>query len=196
MCRTALYVAVSSPKGFEELVESFVEASLNDFVLHSYRRGRSHNHGWGFAYIQGLFGDLSVMHFKTSLPIPCAREVLAIPKRFNWLSLILHSRLTASEPVDVLSSHPFYVSIPGRLSLWLAHNGSVDKVELARELSMEALVDMYADSYFLTHWLAKNIEEPSVSRLVKAAEKLIELNAVKTSLNFVALVLDEKKKAS
>jgi len=52
-----------------------VEASLNDFVLPSYRRGRNHNHGRGFAYVQWLLGDLSFMHFKTSLPIPRAREV-------------------------------------------------------------------------------------------------------------------------
>jgi len=195
MCRLALYAAVGSPKGLEELVESFVEASVNDFVLHSYRRERrSHNHGWGFAYLQGLFGDLSIMHFKTSLPIPCAREVLAIPKRFDWLSLILHSRLTSSEPIDVLSSHPFHVSIPGKLSLWLAHNGAVDKEKLAKELSMEGLVDAYADSYFLAHWLAQNVERPSTDRLEKAISKLIELGVVETSLNFVAIILGEREK--
>ena len=195
MCRIALYAAVGSPKGLGELVESFVEASLNDFVLRSYRgERRSHNHGWGFAYVQGLLGDLSFMHFKTSLPIPCAREVLVIPKHFDWLSLILHSRLTSREPIDVLSSHPFYVSIPGRLSLWLAHNGALDKARLAKELSMEGLVDAYADSYFLAHWLARNVEKPSTDQLEKAIRRLIELGVVETSLNFVALILGEREK--
>ena len=195
MCRIALYATVGDHKGFEELVESFVEASLNDFVLHSYRRGRrSHNHGWGFAYVQGLLGDLSLMHFKTSLPLPYAREVLAIPKRCDWLSLILHSRLTSSEPIDVLSSHPFHVSIPGRLSLWLAHNGAVDKARLAEGLSMKGLVDSYADSYFLAHWLARNLEGPSAHHLERAVANLIKLSVVEASLNFVALILDEKEK--
>jgi len=195
MCRIALYAVAGSPRGFEELVESFVEASLNDFVLHSYRKGRrSHNHGWGFACVQGLFGDLSLMHFKTSLPLPCAKEALVVPRRFDWLSLILHSRLTSGEPIDVLSSHPFYASVPGKLSLWLAHNGGVDKERLAKELSMERLVDMYTDSYFLAHWLAKNIEGSSIDQLERTIKRLIELNAVKTSLNFVALILDEKEK--
>ncbi len=195
MCRIALYVAVGGPKGFGELVESFAEASLNDFVLRSYRRERrSHNHGWGFAYVQGLLGDLSFMHFKTSLPIPCAREVMVIPKHFDWLSLILHSRLTSREPIDVMSSHPFYVSIPGKLSLWLAHNGAVNKEKLAEGLSMEALADVYTDSYFLARWLAENLKGPSADQFEEAVRELIELDVVETSLNLVALILDEKEK--
>ena len=67
-------------EGLRGALESFVEASLNDFVLHSYKRGRSHNHGRGLAYVQGLLGDLSFMYFKTSLPIPCAKEALVIPE--------------------------------------------------------------------------------------------------------------------
>ena len=136
-----------------------MEASLNDFVLHSYKRGRNHNHGRGFAYVQWLLGDLSFMYFKTSLPIPCAKEALVIPEHFDWLSLILHSRLTSSEPIDVLSSHSFYMSIPGRLDLWLAHNGVLNKARLARELSREGLVDAYADSYLLAHWLGPKSRE-------------------------------------
>ena len=196
MCRIALYTSLGSSRGLREFIESFIEASVNDFVLDSYRRGRrAHNHGWGYAYIYRVFNDLGVMHFRTSLPITSAsRRAISIPRRFNWLSMIIHSRLTSAEPIDLLSSHPFHTAIPGRLSIWLVHNGAVDKGALAREMSMDNLTDMYADSYFLTQWIARNLEKPGIEHLEKVVRGLIELGITRTSLNFIALILDEKEK--
>jgi len=53
---------------------------------------------------------------------------------------------------------------------------------------------MYADSYFLAHWLARKMEGPSADQLERAVRELVRLNAVVTSLNFVALILDDVEK--
>ena len=152
-----MYTAVGSLKGFEGLVESFVEAPLNDFVLHSYRRGPQPRLGLRLRPRAPRRPELHAL--QDLAPHTPRQRGPVTPKHFDRLSLIPHGRLTSSEPIDVLSSHPFYVSIPGRLSLWLAHNGVLDKARLARELSMEGLVDAHADSYFLAHRLGPKRRE-------------------------------------
>lgn len=197
VCRLALYVSLNRLNGFKDLLRGFVEASVNDFVLDSFRRGRrSHDHGWGFAYVYRYLNDLGSMYFRTSLPIKTSvidvRRAIAIPRLFDWIAMVLHSRLTSGEPIDISSAHPFYVHIPGRLSLWLVHNGAVDKKMLAGSLSMDSLRDMYADSYFLAHWIANSMVEPSLESFVEAVEKLISMGVVRTSLNMAAILVSER----
>lgn len=112
--------------------------------------------------------------------------------------MILHSRLTTEEPIDMLNSHPYYFHQPGKVSIWLAHNGALDKEKLAKDLNMENLVKRYSDSYFLTQWLGKNISSTDLKDLrdvVKdAINKILDLGALRSALNFVTIILDEVEK--
>uniref|UniRef100_A0A7J2U4I5 Glutamine amidotransferase type-2 domain-containing protein n=1 Tax=Ignisphaera aggregans TaxID=334771 RepID=A0A7J2U4I5_9CREN len=197
MCRIGLYATLNELNSFREFLYSFVEGSANDFVLDSIKKGRrSHNHGWGYAYVYKYLNDLGVMFYKTSAPITSnmPRKIVSLPKHFNWLVMLMHSRLTSGEPIDVSNSHPYHVHIPGKLSLWLAHNGSVKKDFIARELSMLGIVNMYSDTYFLSQWIATNISKPDINAFEDAIKHLIDLNIVETSLNLVAIVMDENNK--
>lgn len=196
MCRLALYASTKSCHGFEELLECFRLGSLNDFVLDSYRRGRRvHPHGWGYAYVYQMLNDMGFAFYKTSLPI--FSDVIIAPemsKYFDWIVFILHSRLTSGEPIDVLNSHPYYFNRLGEISIWLAHNGALDKGKIVEKLSAKQLAERYSDSYFLTQFIGKNITTSTKENIIEVLNNIIELNVVESSLNIVAIILDEVKK--
>lgn len=200
MCRIALYASAEDPKYLRYISRCFKLSSLNDFILDKYRRGRrAHTHGWGYAYVYSSFNELGLSLYKTSLPITVdGINIPLTPKRFDWIFMILHSRLTTEEPIDVLNSHPYYFHQPGKVSIWLTHNGSLDKERLAKDLNMENLTNNYSDSYFLTQWLGRNISSTDIEDLRNVIKdvvnKIVELDVLKSALNFVAIVLDEIEK--
>ncbi len=199
MCRLGIYISVGQYKFLEEYIKSFYLASINDIVLEKLRYGRrSHNHGWGFVYIARRFNNLSLSLYKTSLPI-MDRDVETILKNIisldaDWIIINMHSRLTSREPIDILNSHPFYVSIPGKISLWLIHNGSVDKEKISRILGLENVKDLYADSYFLANLIARNLKSLDNKDIVEVFKSLIDMDITKSSLNLGILSIDEKTK--
>ncbi|MEM4789741.1 MAG: class II glutamine amidotransferase [Ignisphaera sp.] len=200
MCRIALYASAEDVKYIKHISRCFKLSSLNDFVLDRYRRGRrTHTHGWGYAYIYSSFGELGLSLYKTSLPIAVDGITKPlIPNHFDWILMILHSRLTTEEPIDVLNSHPYYFHKPGKVSIWLAHNGALDKEKLAKDLGMENLVRRYSDSYFLTQWLGENISSTDLKSIVgvvkETINRILDLGALRSALNFVTIVLDEIEK--
>lgn len=196
MCRIALYTSTGDRHSLRELLKCFRLGSTNDFVLDSYRRGhRVHGHGWGIAYVYELFNAMGFMLYKTSLPISAnIISSLPIPRYFDWILMILHSRLTSKEPIDLLNTHPHYFNRPGEISIWLVHNGSVDKQIIAKELGMPQLINKYSDSYFLTQFIGKNLIEPTKESVIDTIKSVIELNIVKSALNIAAIVLDENNK--
>ncbi|MEM1527037.1 MAG: class II glutamine amidotransferase [Ignisphaera sp.] len=200
MCRVALYASAEDPGYLRYISRCFRLSSLNDFVLDRYRRGhRAHTHGWGYAYVYSSFNELGLSLYKTSLPITAdGINMPLIPRHFDWIFMILHSRLTTEKSIDVLNSHPYYFHQPGKISIWLAHNGSLDKEKLAKDLNMESLTKNYSDSYFLTQWLGRNISSMDIedfrSIIKDIVNKIAELGILKSALNFVAIVLDELEK--
>lgn len=195
MCRILHFVGIGKTGNLIKVVKGFKLATQHDVVLDRVRRGRrSHNHGWGAAYAFMKFDEMGFAHYKTSLPLldeDVRRFVKGIPTDIQWIHMIMHSRLTSSEPINVFNSHPFHISIPGKLSLWFAHNGSVNKNLLARELGLEGLVNSYADSFFVAYWIAKNVDRIDVESLAKTMGRIIEIGAVETSLNSVGIIVDE-----
>lgn len=195
MCRLALYSGMVDSALLRLTVKSFRLSTQFDMILDSFRRGRrSHNHGWGLACVAMKFNELFVMHFKTSLPLLSEdfKSLLrAISRDVWWMHLLLHSRLTSSEPINVHNAHPFHTSKVGAYSIWLAHNGSVNKQVLAEKLGLLHLVNQYADSYFITQWLGKTVGEAEPNALLDSLKSLIEMNIVKTALNVIGIVLSE-----
>lgn len=196
MCRISIYASAREPRGFRRYLKSFILGSLNDFVLDGYRRGRrTHGHGWGYAYVYGFGSDMGFSFYKTSLPITTdGIKKIALPKSFDWIMMVMHSRLTSSEPIDAVNSHPYYLQLPGKLSIWLVHNGAVDKNAIARYLGMEGVVGLYSDSFFLTLLLGRKIESVEHNSIVSAVKDIVEMNIVKSSLNFAAILLDDISK--
>jgi len=199
MCRLGIYVSIGQYKFLEEFIRAFYLASINDIALEKLGYGRrSHNHGWGFIYIAKRFNNISLSWYKTSLPI-MDRDVETILKNTisldaDWIAINIHSRLTLREPIDVLNSHPFYVSIPGKISLWLIHNGSVDKEKISRILGLENIKDLYADSYFLANLIAKNLNSLNNNDIVEVFRSLIDMNITTSALNLGILSIDERTK--
>lgn len=198
MCRVALYIFRGPrPAGLRAVSLSFSLASQHDVVMERYRRGRrSHNHGWGLLYVERRFEEFSLCHHRSSLPLrstELARVLRGlVGEGLDWGLLVLHSRLTGGEPINVLNSHPFHAALEGGGHLWLAHNGSVDKAALANELGLAQLQERYADSYFLTHWVARGMDEPTPEALLRSLRKIVERGLVKTALNIAAVVLGEQ----
>lgn len=197
LCRIALYASVKELKNFKEFLRCFRLGSVSDFILNTYRKGhRSHMHGWGFAYIYSVSNDMGCMYFRTSIPIAFdnSMAVTATPRYFDWILMVLHSRLTFEEPVDVMNSHPHHFSRVGEFSIWLAHNGSVDKEKIAKELGLTDIVRRYSDSYFLTQWIGRNMGGLNSKDIVDTIRSIVDLGVVRTSLNLVAIILDEIKR--
>lgn len=195
MCRIAFYASAEDEGKIRHLFKSFSLGALYDFVLDDRRRGyRVHGHGWGYAYIYGFLNDMGYSFYKTSLPMLSEGITLSIPKHYDWLLLIMHSRLTSTEPIDVVNAHPYYFSRVGGISMWLAHNGFIDKVKLAKDLGLENLVNNYSDSYILTQWLGTNIKNIDNEELITAVNRIVDLGVVISALNIVALILSEVEK--
>jgi len=196
MCRIAIYSSINTHQYYKEFIKSFVMASINDVILNKFRYGRkAHNHGWGLASIIKRYGELSHFYYRTSLPLIESDFKKILRKlHFNdidWITLILHSRLTNNEQINVLNSQPFYINIPGKLNLWFAHNGSINKQKLAKELGMDNIKNRYSDSFFLAHWISKNIEELTDDNIKNIFKRLVEMNITKTALNVILILFDE-----
>jgi len=195
MCRIAIYTSLEDESKIKQLYKCFRLGTLYDFVLDRYRRGRrSHNHGWGYAYIYGFQNDMGYSMFKTSLPILSDGMRLAVPRYFDWILMIIHSRLTSGEPIDVVNAHPYSFSRVGRFSMWFVHNGSIDKEKLSKDIGLENFVKDYSDSFILTQWLGMNIKTLDSKDIVEVLYRIIDLGIVKSALNIAAIVLDEMQK--
>lgn len=193
MCRIALYASSGAGSGFEKLVECFVRGSLEDFMLKGFARGRgAHVHGWGYAYVYGSPNGMGIGFYRTSEPISYERVGhLAIPKPFDWAIAVLHSRLASDGPINVFNSHPHHFRGSGA-SLWLAHNGFVDKYAIAYELGAEEKeVERYSDSYFLTQWIGRSVRGAHRDGFKDAVREAVKRGFVISSLNLVAVVVDE-----
>jgi len=195
MCRLLHFVSVGELNNLFVVAKAFRLSTLHDVFLDEVRRGRrSHNHGWGAAFVYMKFRELGFGYFKTSLPLleeDFRGFVRGVPRGFHWIHMIMHSRLTVSEPINVFNSHPFHISIPGNINLWFVHNGSINKAVVAKELGLENLLDRYADSFFVAYWIAKTIDSVDSSSITKSLKKLVDLGVVETALNCAGIVVDE-----
>jgi glutamine amidotransferase len=195
MCRIVLYASSEGRSKIMQVFRCFKLASTYDFVLDTFRRGRrSHNHGWGYAYLYKFRNDIGYMVYKSSLPISFNEIKLAVPRYFEWILMVMHSRLTHEEPIDIVNTHPHSFSKAGKVSIWFVHNGSVDKERLAKDIGLEGMVKNYSDSYILTQWLGENIKSLSSKELIDLITKVIDLGVVKSALNIAAILMDEVEK--
>ncbi len=196
MCRLMLFGGSPDKQLLRLALKSFRLSAQFDVVLDSFRRGRrSHNHGWGATVVAMKFGELMISYFRTSLPIleeDFKAFARSIPRDAQWLYLLLHARLASqNQPIDALNSHPIHVSRPGAYSLWLAHNGTVDKRVLAEKLGLTHLLEKFTDTYFIAQWIARNVEGAEPKAFLESLKSLAELGVVESALNVAGIVLSE-----
>lgn len=178
-------------------IDSFVRSAERDPLLRAIsRRGaESHGDGWGYAVAgRGVGGSLSTGFYRSSAPVyrdPKGVESLkSMVLGLDTYMGVAHARLASrNEPLGVENAHPFMIEDPGRgFTLWLAHNGSVRKEELARELGLGDLVSRRTDSFFLAHYIARELSSADPAGIVRAIEAVVEKGFVKTALNLGILI--------
>jgi len=201
MCRLLLYVFKGGSTFWDKVIDSFYFASTNDTILWELTGKKSHNHGWGYVIYRFSNNKAFLSYYKTSTPIGDDVEGINLLKNFGELTskaqmLIMHSRLTGEREVKNLeNTHPYMEHVPGKFTLWLAHNGRVSKVNLAREVGLENYLRQYSDTYFLTKYLARKIPMLANKRdILYVLKEIIDKGYVVSALNVVALIIfsDEK----
>ena len=111
-----------------ELLNCLIEAARNDPL-----NGFVHGDGWGLvAYTDnGL-----LLHYRSGKPIydegDVANKLVDMLSGRMWV--IIHAR-RATDPIliNAIFSHPYLESTPSEL-IYIAHNGSIDKERLGKEL--------------------------------------------------------------
>ncbi|MCS7094656.1 MAG: hypothetical protein NZ988_02440 [Thaumarchaeota archaeon] len=188
MCRMlALRFVEGARRLADELIDSTVEASVNDPYLERLSGNQRHCHGYGFALARRIRGSWEVIKGRfdaapwKSGEEACdanlkalgeaAEELKGLLKRGDEYALILHSRRTGSEPRGVNSAHPFSgevvlngVNGPELFEAYLSHNGGVKKAELAALLGL-ADPDLYTDSNVLLKFLLSRVDRRATREL-------------------------------
>ncbi len=152
----------------ENLIASLIDAARYDPYLEAVHPGsRSHADGWGYVYVSIArsrelnFGTVSF--YKRCKPIFEELSRIALHKLINILEsyiridMVVHARAASKgEPVCDIHAHPYKETYNG-ITVYLAHNGGVDKKKLAQDLGVD--LSAHTDSALLTKFLAKELGE-------------------------------------
>lgn len=134
MCRMFAYIGDSNEE-LMQLYSALKKAAAYDQIATEFKVGfEKHDDGWGYA-IAG--DDGSLRHYRTSRPI--YEDAHTIPRMEGNFSAIFHVR-KASDGAAVVPSfaHPFVEDSEGEL-IFFAHNGSLEKGPLAKELGFKGV---------------------------------------------------------
>ncbi len=201
MCRLLMYVFKNRSTFWNKVIDSFYLASTNDTILWEIAGKKTHSHGWGYVVYRFRKDKASISYYRTPMSISNDFEGIDTLKslgksEYDVQILIAHSRLTGVKEVkNIENTHPYMEHVTGKFTLWLAHNGRVNKPGIAREVRLEDYVKAYSDTYFLTKYLASKIS-PVVNgyRIANVLNEIISKGYVVSALNIVALLMvsDEK----
>jgi len=191
-----LYVFKNKGASWDEIINSFYLASTNDTILQEIAGKKTHSHGWGYVVYRFYGGKAFLSYYRTPTSISNDGEGVDFLKGLGKLMsevqvLIVHSRLTGEKEVkNVENTHPYMEHVPGKFTLWLAHNGRVSKTSLAREVKLESYISIYSDTYFLTKYLATKIPSTaSMHNVASVLREIVEKGYVISALNIVALIM-------
>ncbi len=183
MCRFFGYIGEG--RHVKELIYALVSSAGFDPLMRS--RFKRHGDGWGYVLYTGerlSFGKCELPIYRD---VPRALEI--IPKMTALrMMLVMHARAAGKgQPLGLGAAHPFMGEVGEGGLLFLAHNGSVKKDELAKHLGLSSLTDLYPDSYFLFKALQK-YEDPA-SGLPDLFEFLSERGWAGRGSNVIAIWL-------
>ncbi len=170
----------------ESIYKSLREVAERDPVLVREKSSwSSHSDGWGIVSI----GTSKIGHVRSSQPL----FESGIPELINSGIMLMHARKASSgEPAGTLMSHP-YVYSDNDYTVFLAHNGSLNKNVLAQKLGIDNVDHDTDSSVFLTYMMSNkgNVGE----RLQKAIKESRENDVFKklTNLFVISVSKDDFK---
>ncbi|AAY81153.1 class II glutamine amidotransferase [Sulfolobus acidocaldarius] len=127
MCRMFAYYGSSWSK-----VEELFNCLSRSAEVDPYFNNSSHKDGWGFVIVTRD----KIIHYRSGRPI--FEDTLPIKLNDQEMIAVFHARqASAGNPIGSQFSHP-YLEVNQNGSIFLAHNGSVDKERLLKEVSMNS----------------------------------------------------------
>ncbi|WP_218258186.1 class II glutamine amidotransferase [Saccharolobus shibatae] len=143
MCRMLAYNG-DDKEHLRRLTNCLVKASLNDPLANE-----THGDGWGIVAITSN----NLIHYRSHLPIFKDENLEKILNLLDGeMKVIIHARQASDKKlVSPYYSHPYLESTP-KSTLFLAHNGTVDKYKLGSMLGID-LTHM-VDSELVAKYLA------------------------------------------
>lgn len=155
MCRIFAYCG-SSVAELERLRKALSEAAEYDMIAEKLGLGfSSHADGWGYVIASE---DGKLLHYRNSAPI--FKDGHRIPQVDGKFFALFHARKASEKGlVGPIFSHPL-VDSSGSETLFLLHNGRVDKEAIGNELGIDTnyLVDSEAALKFISK---KGVEKGS-----------------------------------
>lgn len=158
-----------------------------------YKPGRNKRHGDGWGIIGFNLNPQKLLYYKSDQPL--YQEPNLLKKVIEGFiigdhAMIIHARAAGpSLPISAKTSHPFSIELDDGRSLFLAHNGSIDKSEIAAELNLKNLTAIYPDSYFILRLIARRGGSEVFENVIRS---IIERNLVKTALNLLLMEIGPK----
>ncbi len=176
--------AVYSRKGMDtlfKLLDLLYRAAKCDEYLEPIARDSKHCHGFGYVVVVAKGGARAIHYarfdaadYLENEEESCERNLELMKKGIEEIKriidgaekamFIVHARRASrGEPRGSIHAHPYVCTVHLRnkpLQLYLAHNGGVNKYELAQQLeSVELDHSKYTDSNVLLIWLAEQLEQ-------------------------------------
>jgi len=176
MCRLA-FIYSEDQEITKKIINAMIESSRNDKYKVAIGWGPSHGDGWGviaFSLAQRNKVEKTYSYI-TVTPIYDdtygTMNLLEFLSKQNRIALSIHSRFTSSGIVDVFNTHPIMINGEGRdFTLWIAHNGTMNKELLAKELGLEPLHEV-SDTYYLGLYIHRNIKELEINELINTLKQ-------------------------
>ncbi len=167
------------------IFKSLYEVCRNDPLFPAqWKKEACHDSGWGY-----VFTDNDVIDFKRY-----RRPVYdcPVPEIGSGGKLIVHVRKAASgEPVGLLDSHPHHRG-DNEYDVYLVHNGSYNKSNIASRLNEGKLENQPDSEFFLEYLMAQ--EGDIEQRIRTTLEDTDKFEFVKTSNNIFILAVDKTTK--
>ncbi|WP_236752112.1 class II glutamine amidotransferase [Acidianus sp. HS-5] len=161
MCRMFAYVGDSGEE-LTKLYETLKESAKNDVIASKFGLNPVHGDGWGYVIYDGE----RIYLYKSKNPIFV--ESLVLPSIEGRFYAIFHARqATDKSTVSSRFSHPFYADNEDYF-YFFAHNGSVDKEKLAKDLNFQGTT---IDSELALKFLIKNGLEKGIELLMREYTK-------------------------
>ncbi len=155
-----------------------------------------HDDGWGMAIHDR--GSNNVVFYKTSEPFYANMlfyESIVKNLRCTCKGVVHIRKASPGEPLGLVYAHPFVAEVKGFVAL--AHNGGVDKNVLANLLGLNtSIVEEFSDTYLYFQLFLRKLSNKSVvDAITSTIRELLELNAVRTSINSIILYVGREDRS-
>jgi len=166
-----------------QMMESLYKSSQKDV----FKGGIAHKDGWGGVLINGE----SEEYVRHTTPLNKTNIQTFFDERVGNYFGLLHARLSSDkEPKQgAFNSHPFTIRINSKEIAYIAHNGFIEKSEIAKNLGINDAKNV-SDTEIFSMYIEK-LEGKFIGRLQKALEFVNE-NNLSNFLNLICLVVNRE----